>query len=305
MKIADGVWPVMITPFTDDNKIDYNGVLQIIEWYEKMGVTGIFAVCQSSEMFELDAKERYELGKFVIDHTPKHIGVVVSGHVAENVEDQIREAQKMIDAGAQSYVFISNQFARENENEDVAKKSMEYLINRIDAESFGIYECPSPYKRLLSPELLRWCANTGKFSFLKDTCCDLKQLQEKCDAVKGTDLKIFNANAATLLESLKMGCSGYSGVMANFHPDLYEWLVKNYKTEPEKAQKMMNFLGATSLVECQIYPVNSKYHMQLEGIHITTKSRKQNDSLLTGSKKLEISQFHEITETFRENFLRK
>ena len=61
MKIAGGVWPVMITPFTEDNKIDYDGVLKIIEWYDKMGVTGIFAVCQSSEMFQLNARERFEL----------------------------------------------------------------------------------------------------------------------------------------------------------------------------------------------------------------------------------------------------
>lgn len=302
MKIADGVWPVMITPFTEDNKIDYNGVLKIIEWYDKMGVAGIFAVCQSSEMFMLSKEERFELAKFVIDNTPKHMGVIASGHVAETMEDQIKEAQAVIDAGVQSYVFISNQFAKENEGEDIAKKNIEYLLNHIEADNFGVYECPAPYKRLLSPELLKWCADTGKFSFLKDTCCDLKQLKEKCDAVKGTDLKIFNANGATLLESMKMGCAGYSGVMANFHADLYVWLLDNYKTEPERAQEMMNFLGAASMVECQVYPVNCKYHMQLEGVPILTKSRRQDDALLTGSKKLEIEQYHAITQTFRQHF---
>lgn len=130
-EIANGVWPVMITPFTEDNKIDYDAVLQIIEWYDKMGVTGIFAVCQSSEMFFLNKEERLQLAKFVIDNTPDHIGVVVSGHVAEKPEDQVREAQAIIDAGADSYVFISNQFAKEGESEDVAKKNIEYLINNI------------------------------------------------------------------------------------------------------------------------------------------------------------------------------
>ena len=105
--IANGVWPVMITPFTADNRIDYAAVEKIIEWYDKEGVTGIFAVCQSSEMFFLSKEERLQLAKFVIENTPKHIGVVVSGHVAEDVEDQIREAQAMVDMGAGAYVFIS------------------------------------------------------------------------------------------------------------------------------------------------------------------------------------------------------
>ncbi len=300
--ISNGVWPVMITPFTRDNKIDYAAVERIIEWYDKMGVTGIFAVCQSSEMFFLSKEERYELAKFVIQHTPKHIGVVVSGHVAEDPEDQIREAQAIVDLGADSYVFISNQFAKEGEDDDVAKRNMEYLFSHIEAESFGIYECPYPYKRLMSPELLRWCAMSGKFSFLKDTCCDLKQLKAKVDAVEGTPLKIFNANGATLLESLKMGCAGYSGVMANFHADLYAWLCSNFEKEPERAKIMMDFLGAASTIECQVYPVNAKYHMNLEGVPMELTCRTKDPSLLTGSRRLEIDQFHAITQYFRKSF---
>ena len=224
--IANGVWPVMITPFTADNKIDYAAVEKIIEWYDKEGVTGIFAVCQSSEMFFLNKEERLQLAKFVIDNTPRHIGVVVSGHVAENVEDQVSEAQAMVDMGAGAYVFISNQFARQDEGDDIAKKRIEYLISHIEADTFGVYECPAPYKRLLTPEMLKWLADTGRFAFLKDTCCELDQIKAKCEAVKGTGLKIFNANGATLLQSLRMGCAGYSGVMANFHTRFYAWLCK-------------------------------------------------------------------------------
>ena len=201
--------------------------------------------------------------------------------------------------------MILNQFAKEDENEDVAKQNIEYLLDHIEAESFGIYECPYPYKRLVSPELLKWCAETGKFTFLKDTCCDVDQLHAKVEAVKGTPMKIFNANGATLLESLKMGCHGYSGVMANFHPDLYVWLCRNFEKEPERAEIMMNYLGAASTFECQVYPCNSKYHMKLEGVNITTKSRRQDDALLTPNRLLEVEQFHAHTEYFRKTFFGK
>ncbi|MGI6237782.1 MAG: dihydrodipicolinate synthase family protein [Candidatus Excrementavichristensenella sp.] len=300
--IANGVWPVMITPFTPENKIDYDAVLRIIQWYEKEGVTGIFAVCQSSEMFFLNREERLQLAKFVIENTPKHMGVVVSGHVASDVEDQVREAQAMVDAGADSYVFLSNQFAREDEDDDVARRRIEYLIGHIKADSFGVYECPMPYKRLLTPGMLRWMAQIGKFAFLKDTCCDLDQLKAKCDAVRGTGLKIFNANAATLLESLKMGCAGYSGVMANFHGGLYTWLCAHYESEPQRARQLMNFLGAASMTECQVYPVNAKYHMNLAGVPMDLMTRTRDASLLTASKKMEIQQLFACEQLFRHHF---
>ena len=56
--IPNGVYPTMLTPFTADNKIDYNAVEQLIDWYCKKGVDGIFAICQSSEIFFLSFEER-------------------------------------------------------------------------------------------------------------------------------------------------------------------------------------------------------------------------------------------------------
>ncbi len=317
-EIANGVWPVMITPFTADNKIDYEAVQRIIDWYADHKVTGIFAVCQSSEMFFLTKEERLELAKYVIDHGhEKGMGVIASGHVAESVEDQIAEAQAIVDMGVDSYVFISNQFAVPDESEEVVKERIQYLIDHVKADSFGIYECPYPYKRVISPELLKWIASTGKFAFLKDTCCDLDILKAKCEAVKGTSLKIFNANAATLLESMRMGVAGYSGVMANFHSDLYAWLIENYQNpaEAERVEEMMAFLGATSMVECQVYPVNCKYHMNLMGVPMTLVTRTRKPDELTwnkvttataeqypSSKIIEIDQFYACEQMFRKAF---
>ena len=56
-KIVKGVYPVMITPFTADNQVDWEAVDQIVEFYAKLGCDGIFAVCQSSEMFFLTDEE--------------------------------------------------------------------------------------------------------------------------------------------------------------------------------------------------------------------------------------------------------
>ena len=47
-EINNGVYPTMLTPFTEDNRIDYNAVEQLLEFYASRGVKGIFAICQSS-----------------------------------------------------------------------------------------------------------------------------------------------------------------------------------------------------------------------------------------------------------------
>lgn len=298
-EIADGVWPTMLTPFTESGKVDYPVLEKMIEWYIERGVQGLFAVCQSSEMFYLSLEERIDIARFVVKTVNNRVQVIASGHVSDKADEQIYEIQGIADAGVDAVVVVSNRLADITQLDDVWKRSAEGIMNKVDTP-LGIYECPYPYKRLMTPELLNWCASTERFLFLKDTCCDTKQIEEKINAVQGTNLKIFNANAATLLDSLKIGVKGYSGVMANFHPEFYVWLCDNWSTQPELAQVIQDVLGLASTIEYQYYPVNAKYHMQLEGINMQLKSRVKDEVELTFSKKLEVEQLKAVIEQYRK-----
>ena len=58
-QFPDGVWPVMLTPFTAEGKIDYPALRRLVDFYIDSGVSGLFAVCQSSELFFLDFVLRF------------------------------------------------------------------------------------------------------------------------------------------------------------------------------------------------------------------------------------------------------
>lgn len=299
--IPNGVYPTMITPYTTDNKIDYNATEQLLHWYKERGVSGIFAICQSSEIFFLSFEERLELLKFIMAHRPEGLSIVASGHTADDLDTQIYEANKFIECGIDSYVFIANRFAKADESDDVLLKNMEYVVSGLPEIGLGVYECPYPYKRVLTPYVLKRMAETGKYQFLKDTCCSLDMIKEKLDAVKESGLKIYNANSATLLESLKLGCSGFSGVMANFHPELYSELCRIYDTDPVKAQKLQNFVGFFSVAECQCYPVNAKYYLSLEGLDINIDSRARSKTEFPPNRMFEIDQMRALTIDFKKN----
>lgn len=298
--IPNGVYPTMITPYTADNKIDYNAVEKLINWYDEKGVAGIFAICQSSEIFFLSFEERLELLKFIVKNSPKDMTIVASGHTADDLDTQIKEANAFIDAGIDGYVFISNRLADENEDDSVFLKNMEYVVNNIPDIGLGIYECPYPYKRLMSPAVLKELSQTGKFRFLKDTSCNLDEIQAKLDAVKGTDFKIYNANSATFLESMKIGCAGFSGVMANFHPEFYVWLCENFDKDPELAEKIQDIVGFFSVAECQMYPVNAKYYQSLEGNKMEYISRARDAGEFKRNRQLEIEQMYNLTQHFKK-----
>ena len=45
-----GLFPTMITPFNEDGSVDFETLEFLTDWYIQCGSTGLFAVCQSSEM---------------------------------------------------------------------------------------------------------------------------------------------------------------------------------------------------------------------------------------------------------------
>ena len=278
-QIPGGIYPVMITPFTSDNRIDWPAVDAIVEFYAKADCNGIFSVCQSSEMFFLSEEERVELAARVVKASAGRMCVVASGHISPSIEDQIRELKRISETGVDAIVMISCLLAAQEESDDVLIANMNRILEAIPDKTFGMYECPYPYKRLLSEKVLDAMLASGRFAFIKDTCCDAALIEKRLKQLNGK-ISLFNANCATFYETMLTGAAGFSGIMANYHPDLLVWLYEHYRDEPEKARVLSAELSVLSGVERNMHPVSAKYHMQLEGIPMTLKTRVIDDQNL-------------------------
>jgi 4-hydroxy-tetrahydrodipicolinate synthase len=286
----------MVTPFTERDTIDYAALEKQVEWYIERGAAGLFAVCQSSEMFRLTLEERAAIASFVTARAGERLPVVASGHVSDAFEDQVREIRSMAETGVDAVVLLTNRLAQEDESEEVWIERMDLLLRHIPEQAaLGLYECPYPYKRLLSDRTIRWCADTGRFRFLKDTSCDAVTIRARIEAVKGSGLQIYNANSATLLESLRFGAAGYSGVMANFHPELYARLCADWQEQGDGAERLSDFLSVSALIEKQIYPMNAKYHMMLEGVYTNCRCRVGPGRSLSPTEQLEVEQLRRLS----------
>lgn len=297
-----GVWPVMLTPFTKDNKVDYKALEQLINWYIDNGVLGLFAVCQSSEMFFLSLEERVEIARFVKEKSAGRVPVIASGHVSDSFEDQIKELNEIAATGVDAIILITNRLAKEDESDEIWKSNLQRVIKEIpESIPLGFYECPYPYKRVMTKEITKWCADTGRFYFLKDTSCDIDNIKQKLEVTKGTNLKLYNANTTTLLESLKEGAAGYSGVMANMQPKLYVKVCNDYNKED--LEELSDELTICSLIERQYYPVNAKYYLELDGLDININCRTKEAEGLTETFKKEVKMLKRMTEKMDKKYL--
>ena len=143
-QIPNGVFPTMITPYTADNEVDYNAVLQLLEWYYNKGVRAVFAVCQSSEIFFLSFEERLALLRFIMQNKPADMTVVASGHTSDDAQTMLREANAFIETGIDGYVFIANRFAAADESDELLAERMLNAAEALPQIPLGVYECPYP-----------------------------------------------------------------------------------------------------------------------------------------------------------------
>jgi len=293
MKIENGIYPTMLVAYTSEGEIDYPAMAELIEWYIKEGVHGIFALCQSTEIAFLSLEERLELGRFVMERVNRRVPVVMSGMTSDTLEGQIEEARLIAELKPDALVLLSNRI--DNDEEYTLTEKIKILLDELPADiPLGIYEIPVPYKRLITDEELEFMAKSGRFAFIKDTCCDVEIMRRRARITEAYDFGLFNANAATILETLRFGYAGFSGIMANIHPELYVWLYEN-RNDP-LADRIIHYIAMTSVIEARCYPIIAKrYLREYVGLPITDVCRSAEDKNVPAVA-YELHAVHALTE---------
>ena len=301
----------MITPFCRDGSVDVGAVRAMCDWYDEAGLGGIFTACQSSEIFNLTVAERVLLTQTVVDrcaalakaHPDRPpMTVVASGHVSDTFAEQVYELQAVSSCGIDTLILISNRMDIANTSEAQWISETSALMEALPDIPLGVYECPYPYKRLMGDDMLSFCAQSGRFLYMKDTCCDADLIAHRCELLAGTPMKLYNANAQTLLDTLRTGAAGYCGVMCNFHPDLYARLCDVFADDPSEAERLEAFLGTAAFTESLAYPVTAKYHLkEIAGLPLDSlETRKRPVSDLTRYHRDCIQQMERLAEKMRE-----
>ena len=229
IEVPSGVWPATITPLNADRSIDWDSVDALTDWYIESGVAGLFSVGQSGEMFKLNDDERLALARRVVERAAGRVPVVASGTFGGAISKQAEFVKRMADTGVRAVTVIASELADMGESDDIWCANLERLLTLTGDIPLALYECPEPYHRLIAPKSLGWAAQTGRFFMLKETSRSIEQIEKKLDAITGTPLCLFNADATSLLVTLRLGAKGYCGIAANFYPDLLTWLCTNLK----------------------------------------------------------------------------
>ncbi|RYE90945.1 MAG: dihydrodipicolinate synthase family protein, partial [Cytophagaceae bacterium] len=151
------------------------------------------------------------------------------------------------------------------------------LLDWTPGIPMGFYECPEPYKRVLSAEQLGQFVATGRVTYHKDTCLDINQVKAKIAAAQGHQFGLYDAYMGHAVESLRVGAAGLSCIQGNFFPELIVWLCKNYNNPQltSEVEEVQQFFVKNMGVMHNVYPTVAKYSLMQRGVEISTFTRRK------------------------------
>jgi 4-hydroxy-tetrahydrodipicolinate synthase len=277
LEAKKGYIPVMLTPFKDNGAIDYESLTQLTEFYLEAGVSGLFANCLSSEMYELNDYEKLNVIKHVVNLVKGLVPVVACGSFGDTTSKQAAFIKQVNDTGVDAVILITSVIAGKREPDVALTQRILQLMELTGEIKLGLYECPVPYKRILSSSQLGQLVATGRITYLKDTCLDIQQVKAKLAAVNDHSFGLYDAYMVHAVESLKAGAAGVSCIQGNFFPELIVWLCAHYNDAAysEEVHTVQQFLTERMDLMHDVYPIIAKYYLQKRGLSTTTFTRRK------------------------------
>lgn len=267
--------PVMITPFNLKAQIDLEMVEHLIDFYLAAGVKGFFANCLSSEMYSISEDERLALTSHVVRYVNGRVPVVATGSFGLTIKDKALFTQKIYDTGVDSVIMITGHFANIDEPDSTLLQRFEELFSLTGNIPLGLYECPAPYKRIITPEILKTLLATNRLIYHKDNSCNVEQVRAKLAVTAGSRLEFYDAHTPNAVASMQMGAAGMSSISGNFYPEILVWLCNhvNDESRQDDVRWIQSELQRVDPLIHVAYPLSAKYFLQQRGIPVRTISR--------------------------------
>jgi 4-hydroxy-tetrahydrodipicolinate synthase len=227
-----GIVPAVITPFRDDELIDYQAWQDLIDMLIASGVHGLFIIGGQGEFFALSEEERVVATRFCVQTVARRVPVYANVG-AVTTRETVRLAELAEAEGVDYIVVVTPYYLRPSPDELVEHYAA--ICRSVDLPVLA-YNIPERTGVELTPEVLRRIrAAADNFVGLKDSSGKLELIPELVAA----GLTVFIGRDHLILEGLQRGCAGAVTACANVTPRAFVDLYSAYQAgEMEKAARL-------------------------------------------------------------------
>jgi 4-hydroxy-tetrahydrodipicolinate synthase len=231
----EGIFPALVTPFTDDGKnVDEERLRILVNHCIEQGVHGVVPCGTTGEFVNLSTEEKKKVIKTVIDEVNGRVPVI-AGTGASGTREAVEMTKYAKDAGATAALIVTPFYLKP------ADRGIYEHYNTIATEVdlpiilYNIPQCtglPLPWQMVEDlaqiPNIVAVKDSSGQLNFILAV---LEKVRDKINVLCGHDEVVIAALAA--------GCSGAILASANVIPDVWVQIYNHVKSgELQKAREL-------------------------------------------------------------------
>lgn len=237
-----GIIVAMVTPFDENQKIDFQATKQLVNKLIADGVYGLFILGTNGEFHLLNNQEKVEFAKCVIDETRKRVPVYVG--TGGNSTAEVIELSKQMEAlGADALSVITPYFLVPSQEELICHYKAVAAAVKIP---IVLYNIPKNTGINIAIETVAELAKVENIIGIKDSSGNIDNIEGYINAAKDQEFAVLSGSDSLILKALKVGAKGAIAATANLLTKndvaIYENFINNKMEEAEVAQQRIEML---------------------------------------------------------------
>jgi 4-hydroxy-tetrahydrodipicolinate synthase len=208
-----GVYPAFLTPFKDDDSIDFKMFQTNLDAQVDAGIDGIILAGSLGEASTLSEAEKQTLLRYAKDRAPKNLPVIMN--IAErSTKSAVAAAHEAEKNGADGIMLLPPMSYKADD-----KETVEYFktVARNSSLPIMIYNNPVDYKIMVTLDMFEELSSISNIEAVKESTRDVSNITRMINRF-GDRYKILCGVDPLAMESLSMGANGWVAGLVDAFP---------------------------------------------------------------------------------------
>lgn len=260
-----GCGTALVTPFTQDNKVNFEELKKLLEFQVEQGADSIIICGTTGEASTMSLEEKKQVIQFAIETVHKRIPVIAGtgGNCTKSSVELSQFAEKV---GADGLLLVTPYYNKTTQKGLIAHFSE---IAKNVTIPIILYNVPSRTGINIDPETCLSLSKIPNIVGIKEASGNISQVV-KIAKLCGDDLWIYSGNDDQILPILSVGGVGVISVLSNIMPKfvhnmVYDYLSGNFALAKDSQIK------AIPLIDClfsEVNPIPIKSALNLMGYEV-------------------------------------
>jgi 4-hydroxy-tetrahydrodipicolinate synthase len=257
-----GAITALVTPFTAEGHVDYDGLRKLARWQVKQGINGILVLGTTGEAPTIEDHERTSIIKTVISEVKGKVPVIV-GTGTYSTKHSVHYSKEAQSLGADAVLVVTPYYSKPTD-EGI------YQHFKAIAESIRIpvivYNIVGRTGRNIDAPLMKRLSTIRNIEYVKEASGNMEQMMQILR--QAPKLKVFSGDDCMTLPLMSLGGVGVISVVSNLVPGKVSKMC-NYglKGKMKKAQSLhYELLPLFKAAFIETNPIPIKAAMRMAGL---------------------------------------